>query len=207
MGFFELLLGVSVAGAAFAAVFARRKGSSWWNVLGLIAPLLGLAGFASAFAFLGEVNAIWVGAAFILPTLWLSFRRSRTMFTVKRAPVALPGAADLDDPAEALLREADLAAAAEVQRALRGRVMRRVLGPAIVLGGAGVLLGNWTLALMGGVTLVACALVHRFVLGPGGQQEALPRAREFRLRPPVLSHGSTASSLDQSEDHDPARLH
>ena len=104
MGFFELLLGVSVAGAAFAAVFARRKGSSWWNVLGLIAPLLGLAGFASAFAFLGEVNAIWVGAAFILPTLWLSFRRSRTMFTVKRAPVALPGAADLDDPAEALLR-------------------------------------------------------------------------------------------------------
>ena len=56
MGFFELLLGVSVAGAAFAAVFARRKGSSWWNVLGLIAPLLGLAGFASAFAFLGEVK-------------------------------------------------------------------------------------------------------------------------------------------------------
>ena len=101
MGFFELLLGVSVAGAAFAVVFARRKGSSWWNVLGLIAPRLGLAGFASAFAFLGEVNAIWVGAAFILPTRWLSFRRSRTMFTVKRAPVALPGAAGPSAPSTA----------------------------------------------------------------------------------------------------------
>ena len=206
MGFFELLLAVAVAGAAFAGVLARRKGSSWSHVLGLIAPLLGLAGFAAAFAFLGEVTATWVGAAFILPTLLISLRRSRKAFTTRRAPTALPPGAELDDPTEVLLRETDLADAAEVQRAFRKRMLRGVLGPAVVLGGGGALLGSWMLAFMGGATFVACTLVYRFVLGPTAQQEALPQARAFRLRPPALSHGSTASSLEQSDDHDPARM-
>ena len=185
MGSYDFLLAFAIAGAAFVTVFARRKGSSWRHVLGLILPLLGIAGFAGANAFLSGLDALLVGTALVLPALWFSLLRSRTAFAAPRAPVALPPEAEPDDPTAVLVRETDLADAAQEQRAFRGRTLRAV-GPAVLLVGTGALLGRWSLALMGVAVLVASALINSFAMDPAGRAAAPPRARTLRLRPARL---------------------
>ncbi len=186
---YEFLLATAVAAAVFVAAFARRKGSAWLRVLGSISPLLGIAGFAGAFVFLSGLNALLVGTAFVLPTLWISLLRSRTVFPTRRTLLRPPPEADPNDPTEVLMRETDLADAAEERRALRGRTLRGAVGPTVLLVATGALLGSWPLALMGVALLVASALINRFALDLAGREEALPRARRLRLRPartPVL---------------------
>ena len=160
---YELLLAFAVAGAAYVTVFSRRRGSSWWDVLGLNVPLLGFAGFAAAMAFLSGLAALLVGSAILLPALWISLRRSQANFTGQQAPIALPDRVDPDDPAEIMVRETDLADAAEEQRAFRRRMMRVYVGPAALLVGGGALLGSWPLAVLGGAIVVAGALMRGFV--------------------------------------------
>ncbi len=182
MGFYEFILAFAVAGAALATVFALRRGWSRPNVLGLTLPLLGIAGLAGAFAFLSGPNALLVGAGFVIPTLWVSFLRSRTMFATPRGPIARPTRVDGDDATEVLVRETDLADAAEEQRARRSRMLRRAVAPTVLFVGAGALLGSWPLALMGVGILVASDLINRFVVDPAGRGQGLPRARRLRLR-------------------------
>ena len=195
---YEFLLAFAVAGVVVVAALMRRKGAAWLNVLGAISPLLGIAGFAGAFLFLSGLDALLVGTAFVLPTLWISLLRSRTVFPTRRAPIASPPEADPSDPTEVLMRETDLADAAEERRALRGRTLRGAVGPTVLLVATGALLGSWPLALMGVALLVASALINRFALDLAGREEALPRARRLRLRParsPVL-HELDAGSDD-----------
>ena len=160
---YEFLLAFAVAGAAFVTVFARRRGSSWRNVLGLNVPLLGIAGLAGAMAFLSGLDALLVGSALLVPALWISLLRSRTVFAARRAPIAVPPGVDPNDPTEIMVRETDLADAAEEQRALRRRMMRRAAVPAVLLVGTGALLGSWPLAVLGAAIVVAGALMERFV--------------------------------------------